>query len=188
MTVKPAAAVQKAAGIPNGMRTATIVAVAAKGISIRVSGGTFSAGVGVLTSYAPAVGDVVAVFRQDSSWLILGPTALSPVASWVKFASLGYQNGWTDRGAGFAFGSYRPTASGVQIIGQVTNGAAQSSGAAIVSGLPAPVGEVASIVATQGTTRPALHIDSLGVLRIYDSTATGIMQFSGTYPLDFPIS
>lgn len=64
--------VQTTAGIPNGMRTATVAAVAGSVVSISVAGGTFSSGVGFLASYTPAVGDVVAVFRQDSSWLILG--------------------------------------------------------------------------------------------------------------------
>ncbi len=78
MTTKLAHQTQKAAGIPNGMRTATITAVTGGAVTISVSGGTFSSGVGVVTSYAPRVGDVVAVFRQDSSWLILGPTSAFP--------------------------------------------------------------------------------------------------------------
>lgn len=72
MNNKLAAQTQKTAGIPNGMRTATIAAVSGSAITISVSGGQFSSGVGVLGSYAPVVGDTVAVFRQDSSWLILG--------------------------------------------------------------------------------------------------------------------
>jgi hypothetical protein len=63
---------QKTAGIGNGMRTATVAAVSGNVVTISVTGTQFSTGVGVLASYTPAVGDVVAVFRQDSSWLVLG--------------------------------------------------------------------------------------------------------------------
>lgn len=185
MTTKLAHQTQKAAGIPNGMRTATIAAVSGSAITISVSGGQFSSGVGVVTSYAPVVGDTVAVFRQDSSWLILGPT--SAVNGWTLFTAVGYQNGWIDRGPGFPFGQYRITASEVQIVGQISNPSIQAAGAAIVAGLPVPPGEVAGIVAAQGTTRPSLHVDGAGVLRIYDSSTTGIMQFSGSYPLDFQV-
>lgn len=80
MSNKLAAQTQKTAGIPNGMRTATIVAVSGSVITILVSGGRISSGVGCISTYSPYVGDVVAVFRQDSSWLILGAigTSLGP--------------------------------------------------------------------------------------------------------------
>lgn len=192
MTAKLAHQTQKSAGIPNGMRTAIVKAVSGTAVTISVSGGTFSSGVGVLTSYAPVVGDVVAVFRQDSSWLILGPAVASPAGKWVKFASLGYQNGWTDRGVGFPFGAYRVAGEQVQIIGQVTVGSVQAAGNIIVSGLPAPPGEVAGIVATQGSINPSLHVDTGGNLRYYLNTGvtgvTGLMQFCSSYPLDFPAS
>jgi hypothetical protein len=67
---------QKTAGIGNGMRTATIAAVSGSVVTLSVNGGLFSSGVGVIGSYAPVVGDVVAVFRQDSSWLVLGPMGI----------------------------------------------------------------------------------------------------------------
>lgn len=76
MTTKLAHQTQKTAGIPNGMRTATVTAVSGGVVTISVAGGSFSSGVGVLGSYAPHVGDTVAVFRQDSSWLILGSAAV----------------------------------------------------------------------------------------------------------------
>jgi hypothetical protein len=68
---------QKAAGIPNGMRTATVAAVTGSVVTLSISGGLFTAGVGVLSTYNPIVGDTVAVFRQDSSWLILGAIGAS---------------------------------------------------------------------------------------------------------------
>lgn len=83
MTTKLAHQTRKAAGIGNGMRTATVTATSP--ITISVSGGEFSSGVGVLGSYLPKVGDVVAVFRQDSSWLVLGSVAPSV---WIETGSV----------------------------------------------------------------------------------------------------
>lgn len=186
MTTRLAHQTQKTAGIPNGMRTATITAVSGTSVTISVSGGEFTAGVGVLTSYAPVVGDVVAVFRQDSSWLILGPTAASPAGNWVRFSSLpgGYQNGWSDRGTVYPPGQYRVTATEVQMVGQITVAVAPASSLIIVSGLPVPPGEMGGIICAQGTTRPSLHVDASGNLRLYDNSVTGILQFAGSYFLD----
>lgn len=75
MSTKLAQQTQKTAGIGNGMRTATIAAVSP--LTLSVNGGQFSSGVGVLSTYVPVVGDVVAVFRQDSSWLVLGAIGAS---------------------------------------------------------------------------------------------------------------
>jgi hypothetical protein len=185
VTARLAHQTQKAVGIPNGMRTGTITAVTTGGVTISVSGGTFSAGVGVVTSYAPRVGDTVAVFRQDSSWLILGPT--SGVNGWQAMADLGYQNGWVDRGSPFPIGQYRSTASGVQVIGElVISGAPPASG--IVSGLPAPAGEAVVLGAMTITTtawRPRLVVNAAGTFQIFDPpTAGGTLQFCFTYPLD----
>lgn len=182
MTTKLPKQVQRTAGIPNGMRTATIAAVSGSSITLSINGGRFTSGVGVVTSYVPIAGDVVAVFRQDSSWLILGPTA-AVNGGWVKFADLGYQNNWVDRSG--SPGQYRRTASEVQIVGQLNNTTTPANGSIIVSGLPAPTGEIVVCIAAQGTTRPALHIDSAGALRLYDQTVNNtFLQFCGSYPLD----
>lgn len=77
MTTKLAAATQKTAGIGNGMRTATIAAVSGSAVTLSVGGGLITSGVGVIDSYTPVVGDIVAVFRQDSSWLVLGAIGTS---------------------------------------------------------------------------------------------------------------
>lgn len=182
MSTKLAHQTQRAAGISNGMRTATIAAVSDSAITITVAGGNFTEGVGVVTSYVPIVGDTVAVFRQDSSWLILGPTA-AVNGGWVRFADLGYQNNWVDRSG--SPGQYRRTATEVQIVGQLNNTTTPANGSVIVSGLPAPAGEIIVCVAAQGTTRPALHVDAAGDLRLYDQTVNStFLQFCGTYPLD----
>jgi hypothetical protein len=76
VSTKLAHQTQKTAGIPNGLRTATVTAVNGSAVTISVAGGSFTSGVGVLASYAPSVGDVVAVFRQDSAWLVLGSVPL----------------------------------------------------------------------------------------------------------------
>lgn len=74
MSARLAHQTAKTAGISNGMRTATIAAIDATtgAVTLSIAGGTFSDGVGVISSYAPQVGETVAVFRQDSSWLVLG--------------------------------------------------------------------------------------------------------------------
>jgi hypothetical protein len=77
VSTKLAHQTQKTAGIPNGLRTATVTATSP--LTISVAGGAFSSGVGALASYSPSVGDVVSVFRQDSSWLVLGSVALTGV-------------------------------------------------------------------------------------------------------------
>lgn len=178
--------VQKAAGISNGMRMATVTAVTSTGISLAVSGGDVASGVGVLTSYAPRVGDQVAVFRQDSSWLALGPTTAAP--AWQAMADLGYLNSWADRGAGFPIGQYRVTATEVQLIGELSIGSTPLSGQAIVTGLPSPPTEVV-LIAAMGTVRVRLTIDApTGIMKIYDATASGVLQFCAAYPLDFRIT
>lgn len=183
MSAKLAAQTQKAAGIPNGMRTATVTAVSSSRVTISVSGGTFSSGVGVVTSYAPKVGDVVAVFRQDSSWLILGPT--SAVNPWQSMADLGYLNGWSDRGGGFPIGQYRVAADEVKITGQINPSGTLGNPSVIVVGLPAPTGECISVAALGATLRGRLSIDATGTLRLYDCpSGTGTLAFTAAYPLD----
>lgn len=188
MTTKLAHQTQKNAGIPNGMRTATVTAVSASGVTISVSGGTFSAGVGVVTSYAPRVGDTVAVFRQDSSWLILGPT--SAVNGWQAMADLGYQNGWTDRGGGQPIGQYRMTASEVQVIGELNIAASPPATSTIVSGLPAPAGEavvLGAMTVTGNLARPRLVVNAAGTFQIFDAptfATPATLQFCFSYPLD----
>ena len=86
MSTRLAHQTQKTAGIPNGMRTATIAAVSGSTVTISLNGGLISSGVGVLESYTPVVGDTVAVFRQDSSWLVLGAISVTSVASKATMA------------------------------------------------------------------------------------------------------
>lgn len=181
MTAKLANQTQKTAGIPNGMRTATVVAITGGKVTISLSGGTFSSGVGVISSYAPRIGDIVAVFRQDASWTILG--SLTAANGWQRMSALGYQNGWVDRGTGFPIGQWRIAGSEVQLVGQITIASAPTSPSTIVTGMPAPGGEVV-MIGVIGSVRGRLSIDQTGTLRIYDGTAAGTLQFCSTYPLD----
>jgi hypothetical protein len=186
VSTKLAHQTQKVAGIPNGMRTATVTAVSASAVTISVSGGSFSAGVGVVTSYAPRVGDTVAVFRQDSSWLVLGPT--SAVNGWQAMSDLGYQNGWTDRSPGsFPIGQYRIAADEVKLVGEINSSGVPSSGQVIVSGLPAPPGEIV-LLGSMSTLRVRMTMDATGTLKVFDATAAGTLQFCCAYPLDCRLS
>lgn len=190
MTTKLAHQTQKSAGIPNGMRTATIAAISGNAVTITVSGGQFSSGVGVVTSYAPRVGDTVAVFRQDSSWLILGPT--SGANAWLSMNDLGYQNGWTDRGSPFPIGQYRVTADEVKLVGELNSTSVPATNTAIVAGLPIPSGEVVMLAPLGGTVRVRLVIDTTGTLKMFDpgaaAGAAGTLQFCCAYPLDARLS
>lgn len=182
MSTRLAHQTQKAAGIPNGMRTATVTAVSGGAVTISINGGSFTSGVGVVTSYAPQVGDVVAVFRQDSSWLILGPT--SAANGWKAMKDLGYKNGWSDQAPGTApIGQYRETADEVKLVGQLTNGSVPSSGQIIVTGLPATPGDTV-MVAAMGAVKVRIWVDTGGNLRIADATASGTLQFCCSYPTD----
>lgn len=186
MTTKLAHQTQKTAGIGNGMRTATITEVSGSAVTISVAGGQFSSGVGVLESYAPIVGDTVAVFRQDSSWLILGP--ISAVNGWNAMSDLGYQNGWTDRGVGtFPIGQYRVAAGIVQMAGELLIGTIPTAGQVIVAGLPSPAGEMV-MVGAMSAVKVRLSVNGAGTLQIQDATAAGFLQFSCSYALDCRLS
>lgn len=52
------------------VRTGTVTAVTARGISVSVSGGSIDAA--HLDSYAPAIGDTVALTKTQDSWLCFG--------------------------------------------------------------------------------------------------------------------
>lgn len=187
MSTKLAHQTQKTAGIPNGMRTATITAVSSSAITINVSGGTFTAGVGVVTGYAPIVGDVVAVFRQDSSWLILGRT--SAVNRWQRMSSSGYLNSYTDRGGGIApIGQYRIVGDSVQLTGELSNPALTAPGGILPAGsLPSPSAE-AILPGSINSTNVRLVVSQAGAFTLFDPptvpSAPSIVQFCCTYPLD----
>jgi hypothetical protein len=187
VTTKLAHQTQKTAGIPNGMRTAVITAVSASAITISVSGGQFSAGVGVVTSYVPIVGDTVAVFRQDSSWLILG--ALSALNRWQPMSSLGYLSSYTDRGGTIApIGQYRIVGDSVQLTGELSNAALTAPQPILPAGsLPAPSAE-AILPGSINATNVRLVVSQAGAFTLFDPptlvSGPSIVQFCCMYPLD----
>lgn len=67
----------EAAKSNTGLRLGTVVSSSSAGVMVSVSGGTVGPAATV-SSYSPAVGDTVAIIRQDSSWLVLGGSAPVP--------------------------------------------------------------------------------------------------------------
>lgn len=72
----------------NGMRTGVVVSInsAGTGVTVAMNGGatvpsTAGQYLPCLSSYLPRVGDVVAMFRQDSSWIVLGATSRTTLYS-----------------------------------------------------------------------------------------------------------
>lgn len=55
---------------PTDLRTGVVSAVTARGIAVAIAGGSVSAA--HLDSYAPAVGDTVALVKTQDSWLAMG--------------------------------------------------------------------------------------------------------------------
>lgn len=90
MSAKLAHQTQKTAGIPNSLRTGTVASVSAAGIMLSINGGLVGP-FACIDTMIPEVGDTVSVFRQDSSWLILGRASLQP-SPWVTVPLL---NSWT---------------------------------------------------------------------------------------------
>jgi hypothetical protein len=90
VSIKLANQTQKAAGIPNGLRTATVASLDSDGIMLSINGGVVGP-FACVDTMLPEVGDVVSVFRQDSSWLIIGRATLDP-SPWVTLTLL---NSWT---------------------------------------------------------------------------------------------
>lgn len=65
------AASAEAAKTNTSLRMGTVTAVSAAGVTVSINGASVGP-LPVLGSYGPAQGDVVAILRQDSSWLVLG--------------------------------------------------------------------------------------------------------------------
>lgn len=71
MSTKLAKQTQKTVGIGNGLRTATVASVSQAGVMLNINGavvGPFACTAAMM----PVVGSSVSVFRQDSTWIILG--------------------------------------------------------------------------------------------------------------------
>ena len=170
---------------PAVIRTGTVTEVGATNTTsstILVQVGNSSVLAGWLLPYVPLVGDLVAVARQDSSWLVLGPFQTDGTTydtGWVAF-TLGA--GITPQGTG-AVPSYRRIGNHVYWKGRV--GVAAGTLANGTTLLTVPAGFLPSDIATAnygwGVARSAnagasstCRIDivaSTGVLRTFDTTA-----------------
>jgi hypothetical protein len=182
VTTKLAHQTQKTAGIPNGLRAATVSAVGPNGITLSISGadvGPFAC----LDTMLPVVGDVVSVFRQDSSWVILGRPTLNP-SPWFFSPLL---NGWTGtlavrlvRGAGLS----------MQIAAQMTPGTKTDN--TTIAQLPAPYipKTTCDIVSSAGATVaggqvPHFAFRNTGVVSCQGYTASASAGIQAILPLDF---
>lgn len=120
--------VQKAAGISNGLRTATVVAVDSGGVTVSINGSVVDQKFGYLDSFVPLVGDTVSVFRQDSAWLVLGRATLL-TGQWQPVTLL---NNFTQSGG--LVPSYRITADNLlEVYAALTSGATVASGTAPIN-------------------------------------------------------
>lgn len=181
MTTRLAHQTQKTAGIPNGLRTATVVSVSTAGIMLSVSGATVGP-FACLDTMLPVVGDVVSVFRQDSTWVIIGRPTLNP-SPWFRPTLL---NGWSGtiglrlvRGAGLS----------MQIAAQLTPGT-KADGTTIMN-LTAPYVPATSfdVPGTAGTTvagggSPHFFFNKSGVVSCQGYSASGNAGIQAIVPLD----
>lgn len=122
--------VTRTAGIPNGMRTGTVVSVDATGVTVNIAGGEVLCGLqGNSVGIAP--GAVVNVFRQDSSWIVQG------VAN-------GGGNGITNS---TLLGGAQLLNSGATYISAVVTGAGEVFSNLLIpnSGIPFPLGHIIQV-------------------------------------------
>lgn len=179
MSVKLAHQTQKAAGIGNGMRTATIVDTSP--LTISVAGGQFSSGVGVVSSYTPLVGDTVAVFRQDSSWLVLGYVGSNP---WVPVTLL---NGWTGT---FSVRLVRSVGLSMQVAAQMTPGTKTDNTTIAQLSAPFIPATTVDIVGSAGATVaggqvPHFAFRDTGIISCQGYSASLSASIQAIVPLDF---
>lgn len=186
MAVSPKLAkqTQQAAGIPNGMRLATVTALGSAGYSVNVNGAVLT-GLACLDSTVLRAGDTVTVFKQDQTWLILG-RASKTRGQWTV-ATL--ENGFTQSFYALAF---RLTGdNNLQVSGRISSGATTASGTGITF---MPAGYYNP---SQGPIHQAYNVSSGANLQA-QLTSSGEIILTGTwangdnillnafYPLDHP--
>lgn len=119
---------QKTAGIPNGLRTAVVAAVTTSGITLSINGSTVGP-FACLDTMLPVVGDTVSVFRQDSTWIIIGRPTLNPSPWYLPTL----QNGWSGT---FGVRLVRGAGLSMQVAAEISGGT-KTDGTTICT-LPAP--------------------------------------------------
>lgn len=128
MSIRLAHQTQKTAGIGNGLRTAVVTAVDTTGITLSINGATVGP-FACLDTILPVVGDTVSVFRQDSTWIIIGRPTLTP-SPWVRPSLL---NGWSGT---FAVRLVRGAGLSMQVAAEMTAGT--KTDGTIITTLSAP--------------------------------------------------
>lgn len=176
-------ATQRAAGPGSALRKGTVAAVdAVNGVTVTV-GGTPIANLSHLQSYYPRVGDVVSLYAQDSTWLVLG--AVTPTST--QWQTLTLQNSWT--GTAKARFVWTPQLQ-VQLAIQATPGT-KTDGTTLTT-LPtgyAPTTATDLACTASGTVSggqsPHVNVTAAGAINIFgftNSANLGLFQF---LPLDF---
>lgn len=177
--------VKTTSGIPNGLRTATVVSVDSGGVTVSINGATVDQKFGYLDSTPLQPGDVVSVFRQDSSWLVLG-RATQDRGQW----------GLVTMASGFTQGSYplayRLTSdNNLQVSGLVISGASTGSGTTLGT---VPAGFYSTTIAPLAQAYNAstgagayVQLTAVGELQLHGTWANGNSIILNTlYPLDHP--
>lgn len=175
------AATQRAAGPASALRTGTVTAISSSGgVTVSVQGGSLP-GLAYLDSYTPQVGDVVSLYAQDSSWLVLG------VATKLGWQTTAPTNNFSVSGSIPV--SFRLVPGGVQVYAKVASGATTASGTSIAT---LPVGFYNPGVAiTQNmaniSTLVNLWVDlaSNGQLQVHGTWANGnVLLCNSIFPID----
>lgn len=170
------------AGISNGLRTGTVAAVSSTGVTLNINGalvGPFAC----LDTMVPEVGDVVSVFRQDSTWLIIGRANLNP-SPWTGVNIL---NGW-----GGILGARVVHYGGrsLQLVAQMTvNASARADGTNIAnlpdsSMFPRRAWDIPGSASALGTQSPHFNLTTAGALNCFGYTASANAGFLVNVPLD----
>lgn len=177
------ASVQRQAGPTSALRAGTVKLVSSAGLTVTVAGADVP-GLSYLSSYdAPRVGDVVSLYAQDSSWLVLGP-AVKQVGQWFTTSPT---NGFTVNGSVPI--SYRLLANGdVQVYGKVQSGASTGSGtswATLPAGFYNPNVAITQNMANISALTPLwVDLSTGGQLQTHGVWANGnVLLLNATFPI-----
>lgn len=187
MASKLPAQVQKSAGIGNGMRSGIVTATSSgSGYMVNINGavvGPFAC----LDNVYPVVNDVVTLFRQDSSWLIIGRANPQPNV-WVFPTLLA---GWTGY---FGLRQVRGIGRSVQVFAQLTAGT-KSDGTKIAV-FPAgylpqvsiDLAAACNAMAGANAQSPHWNIDASGNCTIWGLGSASGCGVHTVYALDYALS
>lgn len=118
MTQNLGAVLKSAAQAPNAMRVGRVVGVGV-GLANVTVGGRLLIDIPVLSSYQAVVGDLVAMIRQNASWLIVGSTSGVTGSTWIDFTPA-----WTNTTTAPSIGNGNWTGSRWRTVTDASGGAA----------------------------------------------------------------